>query len=223
MTRSLQRQRSRSPALGRRLWLALLIWAALSASVILGVGRLLTRPPHVVRPAMADVGSRPVSDPGFSPPTAQSGAQLLPDNTSTSVQAVQAAPVAALPASPTLNQPVISTQAPSAPRALMDVPRYPQERNLNCELRSATVLAAFYGWNFAWKELFVVVGHDPNGDPNIGFVGRSMDDPVGGIYPAGYGVHADPVARGLRRLGIAASAHHGVDAAWLRDQIYAGR
>ena len=104
MTRSLQRQRSRSPALGRRLWLALLIWAALSASVILGVGRLLTRPPHVVRPAMADVGSRPVSDPGFSPPTAQSGAQLLPDNTSTSVQAVQAASVAALPASPALER-----------------------------------------------------------------------------------------------------------------------
>ena len=91
-------------------------------------------------------------------------------------------------------------QAP--PLALLDVPRNRQDRNLNCELRSATDLALFYGWDFTWEEFFETVGIDPAGDPNVGFVGRSMNDPVGGIYPAGYGVYAEPVAKGLRRLGV---------------------
>lgn len=62
---------------------------------------------------------------------------------------------------------------PSPLQILLDVPRRPQERNLDCELRSATDLAAYYGWNFTWQQLFEVVGVDPGGDPNLGFVGAA--------------------------------------------------
>ena len=213
-------QSSRSPARGQRLWLALLIWAVLSAAVVLGVSLLLTSSRRVVPPPVAEVHPPPVSDRLLSPPVEQFGPQLQQDIAANSVHA---APVAPLPDLPVLSGASTSLETAPGPRALLDVPRHPQERNLSCELRSATDLAAFYGWEFTWEELFAVVGHDPGGDPNVGFVGRSMNDPVGGIYPAGYGVHADPVARGLRRLGIAASAYHGVDAAWLRDQLDAGR
>jgi uncharacterized protein YvpB len=108
------------------------------------------------------------------------------------------------------------------PEASLQVPNNKQERNLNCEFRSAADLAAYYGWNITWEELFEVVGHDANGDPNEGFVGRSMDDPTGGIYPQGYGVHAGPVASGLRRLGIAATAHMGQSVDWLKQQVAGG-
>lgn len=113
--------------------------------------------------------------------------------------------------------------APSPLQILLDVPRRPQERNLNCEFRSATDLASYFGWTFTWEQLFEVVGVDPGGDPNLGFVGRSINDPVGGLYPAGYGVYVDPIARGLRQLGVPATAHSGKDAAWLKEQLGAGR
>lgn len=200
------------------------IWLTLSAGVLLATTWLLTLP-------SGDV----VQSPAAAPPALASkphpgvGAGLLaPQNTAPEPVAVGkvALPLPALTARPALSAadqpPVLSTPLPAA-GAILDVARNRQERNLNCEFRSATDLAAFYGWDFTWEELFAVVGHDPGGDPNVGFVGRSIDDPVGGIYPAGYGVHVDPVARGLRRLGIAASAHHGVDDVWLRAQIDAGR
>lgn len=103
------------------------------------------------------------------------------------------------------------------------VPNHPQERNLNCEFRSASDLAAFYGYRLRWESLFLAVGHDPNGDPDVGFVGQSIDDPPGGIYPAGYGVHAAPIARGLRRMGLHATAVEGRGSDWLRAQLAAGR
>ncbi len=113
--------------------------------------------------------------------------------------------------------------APSPLQILLDVPRHPQERNLNCEFQSAIDLASYYGWPFTWEQLFEVVGIDPGGDPNLGFAGRSMNDPVGGLYPAGYGVYAEPIARGLRQLGMPAVAHSGQDLDWLKEQLAAGR
>lgn len=104
----------------------------------------------------------------------------------------------------------------------LQIPNHPQERNLNCEFRSATDLAAYYGWDFAWEELFKKVGHDPNGNPYVGFVGRSIDDPPGGIYPAGYGVYAQPVAKGLREMGINATAYQKQTIEWLKQKLTEG-
>ena len=104
----------------------------------------------------------------------------------------------------------------------LQIPNHPQERNLSCEFRSATDLATYYGWEFTWEELFKQVGHDPNGNPNVGFVGRSIDDPPGGIYPAGYGVYAKPVAKGLRDLGVNATAYEEQTVEWLKLRLTEG-
>jgi len=104
----------------------------------------------------------------------------------------------------------------------LQIPNHPQERNLNCEFRSATDLATYYGWEFTWEELFKKVGHDPNGNPNVGFVGSSIDDPPGGIYPAGYGVYAEPVAKGLRDLGVNATAYQEQTIEWLKLKLTEG-
>jgi uncharacterized protein YvpB len=115
---------------------------------------------------------------------------------------------------------VVPVSLPEAVR--LEVPNRKQERTLNCELRSATDLAEYYGQRFTWEALFAQVGYDPNGDPNVGFVGRSIDDPSGGIYPNGYGVHAEPIARGLRGMGLDAIAHRGQSRAWLQTTLAAG-
>lgn len=112
------------------------------------------------------------------------------------------------------------TAIPQAVR--LSVPNHKQERNLNCEFRSAADLAAYYDVTITWKQLFLSVGHDPTGDPSVGFVGRSIDDPSGGIYPDGYGVHAGPVADGLRALDVPAHAHDGQTIEWLKKRVAAG-
>lgn len=127
------------------------------------------------------------------------------------------------PIVPTIVQPTFETAA-ELPVALgpLEIPNHPQERNLNCEFRSTTDLAAYYGLEFTWEELFKKVGHDPNGNPNVGFVGLSMDDPPGGIYPAGYGVYAEPVAKGLQNMGIPATAYQGQTIEWLKSKLTEG-
>ncbi len=104
---------------------------------------------------------------------------------------------------------------------IIGVPFSKQERNLNCEFTSAADLAQFYGLNLSWQTVFLAVGHDPNGNPNVGFVGTSFDDPPRQLYPRGYGVYAQPVAAGLQRLGLHVRAFNGQGAAWLRRQIQA--
>lgn len=119
--------------------------------------------------------------------------------------------------SPTIAAP---TALPESVR--LEVPNRKQERMLNCELRSATDFAEYYGKVFTWETLFTKVGYDPNGDPNVGFVGRSIDDPSGGVYPNGYGVHAVPIARGLQAMGLNAVAHRGQTREWLQATLAAG-
>ncbi|MEM4202932.1 MAG: C39 family peptidase [Candidatus Methanomethylicaceae archaeon] len=104
----------------------------------------------------------------------------------------------------------------------LNVPSRKQERNLSCEYQSAADLAAYYGWNISWQDIFLKVGPDPSGDPNRGFAGRSLDDPPGSLFPFGYGIYAEPLARGLRRLGIQAQAHSGKDVAWLKARLSQG-
>ena len=102
---------------------------------------------------------------------------------------------------------------------LEGIPLGMQERNLSCELQSASDLAWYYGKPYTWKELFLRVGHDPGGNPHKGFVGRSLDDCPGLLYPNGYGVYAEPIAMALRQLGLPAEVHYRKSAAWLREQI----
>lgn len=137
-----------------------------------------------------------------------------------------APPLTPVVASPSPTSPPVVASAPTLPPSAalgrLEIPNHKQERNLNCEFRSAADLATYYGWEITWEELFAVVGHDASGDPNQGFVGRSMDDPPGSLYPLGYGVHAGPVARGLRRLGMNATAHEQQSVAWLKERLSAG-
>ena len=106
---------------------------------------------------------------------------------------------------------------------LATVPAGVQDRNLNCEFQSSSDLTAFYGRLLQWEEIFIAVGHDPNGDPNVGFVGSSFDDAPGQLYPSGYGVYAPALARGLQKLGIRARAHSQRDVAWLHQRLAANQ
>ncbi len=117
-----------------------------------------------------------------------------------------------------------ATPTPSAAVYMIDgVPIGKQVRHLNCEFQSAADLAAFYGVNVSWKDVFLKVGVDPNGDPSVGFVGISIDDEPGHVYPRGYGVYALPVARGLRTLGLNAHAYYGANVSWLKTKITNGQ
>jgi len=149
-----------------------------------------------------------------------------------SAQAALASPIAPV-ATPVMAATVVrptdaATATPIAPlpaahQVLLHVTGRPQERSLSCEFRSAADLAAFYGVDLSWEQVFIAVGTDPGGDPSRGFIGASIDDPPGGLYPAGYGVYAESLSRGLRALNLAATAHADMDDAWLRAQLDAGR
>lgn len=154
------------------------------------------------------------------PLVGQQGEALPPTATATATPSV-AEGVAPLVTS----TPLVQSDVSALPEATMiaGVPNQRQERSLNCELRSATDLAAFYGSTFNWEQLFMQIGYERSGDPNKGFVGMSIDDPPGGIFPAGYGVHAPPVADGLRRLGVPAEAHRDMSRDWLMAQVAAGQ
>jgi uncharacterized protein YvpB len=218
-TRWLKVQRTERPLL-----LAGLIWLAVSAAVLIlawAVLRLTVGAERDGQPLAVAEQAHPQAETA-SPPGQTESVNLVaamlqeatPDRPALApaAQSLPSADALALPSAP-----------PSPLQILLDVPRRPQERNLNCEFRSATDLASYDGWIFTWEQLFEVVGVDPGGDPNLGFVGRSINDPVGGLYPAGYGVYAEPIARGLRKLGVPASAHSGQDVAWLKEQLAAGR
>ena len=210
----------------QRLLLAGLLWLAVTLAILLVTwlaGRWLAASTqlqpiaqNVVAPAFSQQSGDVWLLRGDSPPA-------IPTLAAASLAAVagdSATPF--LPSAAPQADALADDVAPQVASVLLDVPRSRQDRNLNCELISATDLATFYGWDFTWRQLFEFVGVDPAGDPNVGFVGRSMNDPVGGLYPAGYGVYADPVARGLRSLGVPARAHAGVDRAWLQAQLLAG-
>lgn len=227
MTRFITGRQLKSRLIDQRLLLAGVLWIAVSTGVILTTWAMLqwaaraTRlPTSAQQTLIADSGGHLA---GNDPQSADLAAAQ--DNDVAARAAVLG--VSETPASPPSLPPpeLLADMNAAQPPAqvLLNVPHNRQDRNLNCELRSATDLALFYGWNFTWEELFEAVGIDPAGDPNVGFVGRSMNDPVGGIYPAGYGVYAEPVARGLRRLGVSATAHSAKDLDWVRDQLDAGR
>ena len=95
-----------------------------------------------------------------------------------------------------------------------------QERSLSCESRSACDLLAAYG--LAVREDDFRLGLPVSDNPDLGFVG-DVDGPGEQLPPAGYGVHAPPVAARLGALGLPARAVRDVDLAWLRDRLAEGR
>ncbi len=102
---------------------------------------------------------------------------------------------------------------------LKNVPLGKQARNLSCEFQSASDLVWYYGKPYTWEEIFMRVGHDPGGNPHKGFVGDSLDDPPGRLYPDGYGVYAEPIAAALSSLGLPAKVYYHKSAMWLKEQI----
>ena len=218
-TRRLKLQRTERPWL-----LASLVWLGVSAVVLLLAWAALrwtasVRPEGQLLPAAQPVASQLEV---VSPPGEASSVDLVAAMLQEATPDSQAL-IPAMQSLPSPDELALPSAPPSPLQILLDVPRRPQERNLNCEFRSATDLASYFGWTFTWEQLFEVVGVDPGGDPNLGFVGRSINDPVGGLYPAGYGVYAEPIARGLRQLGVPAAAHSGKDVEWLKEQLAAGR
>jgi len=97
-----------------------------------------------------------------------------------------------------------------------------QTRSLNCEFQTASDLLWYYGYPYEWDEVFELVGHDPNGNPHAGFVGRSFDDPPGRLFPNGYGVYAEPLALGFKTIGINAEVHYNESEEWLKEQLANG-
>lgn len=217
-TRWLKLQRTERP------WpLAGLVWLGVSAVVLLLAWAALrwtadVRSEEPLAPAAQPIAPQMEADSAAGEETSVAlVAVMLQEATPESETLIAAAEL------PSADELALPSAPPSPLQILLDVPRRPQERNLNCEFRSATDLASYYGWTFSWEDLFEVVGVDSGGDPNLGFAGRSINDPVGGLYPSGYGVYAEPLARGLRQLGVPATAHSGKDVAWIKEQLAAGR
>ena len=158
-----------------------------------------------------------------SPPVTQEPSVFEPPASRTITPTSSAAGMAIRPTAVVESPPKPLTTPPPASAAIEGVPAGKQERRLSCEFQSASDLAWFYGVPASWQDLFLKVGHDPNGDPQQGFVGRSFDDPPGSIYPDGYGVYADPLVGALREYGLNAEAHYNEGKEWLIRQIADGR
>ncbi len=97
---------------------------------------------------------------------------------------------------------------------------FPQTYNLSCESRSASDFARYFGVEFTETAFLWALPSSDN--PNRGFVG-SVTDPLGGLPPNGYGVHAGPVAELLRAWGLPASAQFGFSFESVQMEIAAGR
>jgi uncharacterized protein YvpB len=110
--------------------------------------------------------------------------------------------------------------APLPERVRLDVDGRAQERSLSCESRSAVDLLAHYG--IAVTEDAFRLGLPVSDNPDEGFVG-DVDGPGERLPPAGYGVHAEPIAARLTALGLPSRAERGRDLAWLRRQLATGR
>jgi uncharacterized protein YvpB len=97
---------------------------------------------------------------------------------------------------------------------------YPQQRSLTCEIRSAVDVASFWGVSITEEELFDKIPESKN--PETGFVGNP-NGAWGNIPPLAYGVHAPPIARVLRKLGLVAKKGRNLEWDDLRAEIAAGR
>jgi subtilisin-like proprotein convertase family protein/uncharacterized protein YvpB len=91
---------------------------------------------------------------------------------------------------------------------------------LDCESRSAVDWANYFG---VWiDELKFYEGLPDSDNPDLGFVG-SVYGTWGQLPPHPYGVHAEPVAKRLRKHGLSAAAHRPLSWDAIRAEIAAGR
>lgn len=107
---------------------------------------------------------------------------------------------------------------PSA--AVEGVVGHPQQRNLSCESRSATDVAAYWGAEFTEAAFFRRLPKSDN--PQRGFVG-DVDMPPGSMPPVGYGVYGPPIAATLRSFGLDARAHRQLELDALKEELAAQR
>ena len=105
---------------------------------------------------------------------------------------------------------------PLPTRVRLDVKGRVQARSLSCESRSACDVLAWWGRDVSEAVFFEGLARSDN--PEHGFVG-SVDDPGGGLPPAGYGVYEEPVAARLRDFGARTQAVRDADLEGLRRQI----
>jgi uncharacterized protein YvpB len=110
--------------------------------------------------------------------------------------------------------------APRPQTVRLDLRGRAQEHSLSCESRSACDLLAYYGLQVS-EDAFRL-GLPRSDNPDLGFVG-DVDGPGEQLPPAGYGVHAEPVAARLGALGLPAEALRGADLSWLRDRLAEGK
>lgn len=113
-----------------------------------------------------------------------------------------------------------SSGAPRPARVNLRLSGKAQERSLSCESRSACDLLAYYGIPVA-EDAFRL-GIPVSDNPDLGFVG-DVNGPGEQLPPAGYGVHAEPIAARLRAVGLPATASRDRDLAWLKDRLAEGR
>jgi uncharacterized protein YvpB len=223
---------------GRRLgWIAAgALYAAVVLYALALLGAAMWRGEFALRPVQGAAWAGAVSQPSQDLATTEEGtsAVLLPEEDPVELPLV---PELADPATPpwaelaiavslTPTLAVSATPAADAPLPAMilleGVPAGRQARNLSCEVQSASDLARYYGVRCTWQDLLRRVGQDPGGNPQKGFVGNINDAP-GQLYPSGYGVYAEPIARALREFGLPAAAHYDESRDWLRAQLAAGR
>jgi uncharacterized protein YvpB len=224
---------SQSLSRNNRIWFAVIIWLVVSAVIILFAHAVIaaswTRQGGGVEKAEIEfqVHGAPADDHVslLNDPIGDSAIPAHVDPLSATPEPTVAwflLPVLASTDGDLANTSPDSLSSMPSETAFLDVPSGSQERSLSCEYQSAADLASYYGWDTSWRDVFVASGPDAEGDPNRGFVGKSIDDPPGSLFPNGYGVYADPVARGLRRLGIQAVAHRDKDLTWLKGRVSAG-
>ena len=96
-----------------------------------------------------------------------------------------------------------------------------QSYHLDCEIRSAVDLAAYYKIQISEDEFLSRLPRSDN--PNEGFVGDPDGEPWGGIPPNNYGVHAAPIAATLRAIGIPAQEMQTLSLEMLKTEIANGR
>ncbi|MEK6222879.1 MAG: C39 family peptidase, partial [Chloroflexota bacterium] len=95
-----------------------------------------------------------------------------------------------------------------------------QSYALSCESRSATDLANFWGISVTETGFFNSL--PSNDDPEVGFVG-DVNGQWGFTPPKPYGVHAKPIAKALRAIGLDATSRRGISFHDLKTEIAAGR
>ena len=91
---------------------------------------------------------------------------------------------------------------------------------LDCESRSAVDWADYFGVNINEYDFFY--GLPGSDNPDLGFVGN-VRGAWGQIPPFAYGVHAEPIAKRLRKFGLPAAAQRPLTWNHLKAEIAAGR